>query len=34
MQVEKEGNTLRYLLGLIAIVVLLVAVYYLFTVGF
>ena len=34
MQVEKEGSTMRYLIGLIVIVVLLLAVYYVFTVGF
>lgn len=31
MKVEKEGNTMRYLLGLILLVILLVGVYYGFT---
>jgi succinate dehydrogenase hydrophobic anchor subunit len=32
MKVEKEGNTMRYMLGLIVILVLLLAIYYGFTV--
>ncbi|CQR52302.1 hypothetical protein BN996_03085 [Haloferax massiliensis] len=31
MKVEKEGNTTRYLLGLVILVILLVGVYYGFT---
>lgn len=31
MKVEKEGNTTRYLIGLIILVILLVGVYYGFT---
>ncbi len=34
MQVEKEGSTARYLIGLITIVLLLMGVYYVFTVAF
>lgn len=34
MQVEKEGNTTRYMVGLIIIVLLLLGVYYGFTVLF
>ncbi len=34
MQVEKEGSTTRYLIGLIAIVLLLLGTYYVFTVAF
>jgi hypothetical protein len=31
MKVEKEGNTTRYLLGLVILVILLIGVYYGFT---
>lgn len=34
MQVEKEGSTTRYLIGLITILLLLIGIYYVFTVGF